>query len=142
MDAVGRRNLYSELGAEAMIHGIYMDNFRPEAGELSPYVKAGNINVEVEEVAQLFGSEAWVKEHEKRRDGKMDTVNRRAIYLGESRDIRFGKKVAFIDYHNSKNQWIISAPVHRASKNVQVVNGNMALKSKPHKDSSALEYQA
>ena len=30
LDAVGRRNLYTELGAEAMIHGIYSDNFRPE----------------------------------------------------------------------------------------------------------------
>ena len=39
---MGRRKLYSELGGEAInIHGIYCDNFRPEAGVDSPYTKAG-----------------------------------------------------------------------------------------------------
>ena len=93
LDAVGRRKLYSELGAEAMIHGMYCDNFRPEAGVQSPYVKVGNIEVELEEVTHIFGSEAWVREAEERRAGKLDTPNRRAVYLGESELVQHGKKV-------------------------------------------------
>ena len=29
LDAVGRSNLYAELSGEAIIHGLYVDNFRP-----------------------------------------------------------------------------------------------------------------
>ena len=141
LDAVGRRKLYSELGAEAMIHGMYCDNFRPEAGQESPYVKVGNIEVELEEVTHIFGSEAWVREEEERRSGKMDTPNRQAIYLGESELVQYGKKVAFIDYDEKKEVWIISPAVHRHSKNVQVMNGNMILKSKAHTPATALDIE-
>ena len=69
LDAVGRSNLYTELSGEAIIHGIYVDNFRPESDERSPYVKAGNPEVKPSEVAKIFGSECWVKEVEVRRQG-------------------------------------------------------------------------
>ena len=135
LDAVGRSNLYTELSGEAIIHGIYVDNFRPESDERSPYVKAGNPEVKPSEVAKIFGSECWVKEAEVRRQGgKKEPPNKQAIYLGPSRDVKHGVKVAFIDYNDKKQLWIISKVEHRALKNVRVVNGSMVLKTRPHKE--------
>ena len=49
--------------------------------------------------------------------------------------------MAFIDYHSSKKQWIISPTAHRAIKHCTVVNGNMVLKSKQHKEVKAAELE-
>ena len=138
---MGRRKLYSELSGEAIVHGLYTDNFIPESGMNSPYVKAGNIDIQPEEVVSVFGSEVWVKEAEARRDGKGDTPNRKGIYLGESREIPYGKKIAFIDYNEHTQMWIISGTQHRSNKHVRIVNNNMVLKSRPHEEVSALELE-
>ena len=39
--------------------------------------------------------------------------------------------MAFIDYNDKKQLWILSKVEHRASKNVRVVNGSMVLKTRP-----------
>ena len=72
---------------------------------------------------------------------KMDTPNRQAIYLGESELVQYGKKVAFIDYDEKKAVWTISPTVHRHSKNVQVMNGNVILKTKVHTEATALDLE-
>ena len=94
------------------------------------------------EVAKLFGSECWVKEAEVRRQGgKKEPPNKHAIYLGPSRDVKHGVKVAFIDYNEKKQVWIISKTEHRALKNVSIINGSMVLKTKPHKEVPSAELE-
>ena len=51
------------------------------------------------------------------------------------------KKVAFIDYNEAKQVWIISPTEHRHTKNIQVINGNMVLKTKPHTTATAKELE-
>ena len=113
----------------------------PESGSNSPYVKAGNPEQDVNEIASIFGSECWVKEQEQRRLGKQDTPNRLAVYLGESRDVPKGKKIAYLDYDEHNQLWIISKTHHKASKHVRIVNNNMVLKSRKHEESTALELE-
>ena len=78
--------------------------------ERAPYVKVGNIEIELEDIVHIFGGEVWVREEEQRRDGKHDTPNRQAIYLGESNVVKHGKKVTFIDYDDYQQLWKIIWP--------------------------------
>ena len=101
-------------------------------------MKVGNIEIELEDIVHIFGSKVCVREEEQRRDGKHDTPNRQAIYLGESNVVKHGKKVAFIDYDDYQQLWKIGPTQHRHSKNCQVMNGNMILKTKPHMEAPAM----
>ena len=82
-----------------------------------------------------------MKEAEKRRSGKQDTPNRRAIYLGVSLDVAHGVKVAHIDYDEHKKVWIIGPTLHRSSKNVRVINGNYVLTTREHTEATALDLE-
>ena len=138
LEATGRRMLYTELKGESIEHGLFLDNFKPEAGDRSPIEKAGNPYVDITEHVNSFGSKCFFKLPPKVTH-KDDVRKLTGIYLGESKDTKDAKKVAAVDYDEVTQQWIIGPTQHVTG--VRVIEGDFILRTKPHKQMTAQQLE-
>ena len=116
LGATGGRLYYEELWDEAMTHMADLTNHMPEAGGVSPAKKAGGEDMEVEDMMEAFGAQAYYFEASERRQTgskQTDTRGRLGVWVGRSHTINGGHRIAPLQWDMKKGMWTILPTVDR-----------------------------
>ena len=112
-----------------MGHMADLTNYVPEAGGDSPAKKAEGEAMEVEEMMEAFGAQAYYYEaSERRQQGskQTDTRGRLGVWVGRSRAINGGHRIAPIQWDMKAGMWKIQPTVERPY--VEINNGEFPLR--------------
>ena len=141
LDATGGRQRYQEIWGDAYEHVSDMVNHTAHGGAQTPVEKAGgkSINIDGDEV-HCFGAEVLVWVAKERRGGALDMPGRWAIYLGRSRKIPRGHRIAFIEWNDRTKSYDISETTD--VKSVVVNEAKFPLRMMPQQGKSVHDFQA
>ena len=129
LGATGGRLYYEELWDEAMGHMADLTNHMPEAGGDSPAKKAGGEELEVEDMMEAFGAQAYYFEAPERRQTgskQTDTRGRLGVWVGRSHTINGGHRIAPIQWDMKTGMWKVQPTVERPY--VEINNGEFPLR--------------
>ena len=129
LGATGGRLYYEELWDEAMRHMADLTNHLPEAGGDSPAKKAGGEELEIEDMMEAFGAQAYYYEaSERRQQGskQTDTRGRLGVWVGRSHTVNGGHRIAPIQWDMKTGMWVIQPTIDRPY--VEINNGEFPLR--------------
>ena len=116
LGATGGRLYYEELWDESMTHMADLSNHMPEAGGASPAKKAGGEDLQIEDMMEAFGAQAYYFEASERRltgSKQTDTRGRLGVWVGRSHSINGGHRIAPLQWDMKKGMWNILPTIER-----------------------------
>ena len=107
LGATGGRLVYEELWDVAMEHMADIANHLPEAGHRTPAMIAGGEELQIEDMMEAFGAQAYYYEAEDRRhvgSKQNDPPGRLGMYVGRSQVINGGHRIVPLSWCGKTQQ--------------------------------------
>ena len=135
LGATGGRLVYEELWDVAMEHMADITNHLPEAGHRTPVMIAGGEEMQIEDMMEAFGAQAYYYEAEDRRQvgsKQNDPPGRLGVYVGRSQVINGGHRIVPLSWCGKTQQWKLGATIDRPYAVID--NSKYPLRTVPAKD--------
>ena len=132
LGATGGRLYYEELWDVAMEHMADIVNHLPEAGHRTPVMIAGGEELQIEDMMEAFGAQAYYYEAPERRQvgsKQTDPPGKLGIYVGRSQVINGGHRIVPLEWCDKIQHYKLGATVDRAYAVVD--NSRYPLRSGP-----------